>query len=422
MEIYLPSGCKDNRSIKAAQEVIERRYPYGMTCKDENAFIAAFVIYVMSTLFSPGSKHDYISVDYWNALVDLSCISSFDWCEYVIKRLFQGVVKVKSELNSSNKVTNITGCSIFLQVAGPLYYAVVEFESDCHRVARTGASLFTSVISFITEPFTMAVSLMLDVQKGKVEDGIVHISKKARTLSAEEPSGHNYSNRYQCDSKGDLGMKPNSDSIYNISLNCPAVVLKLCLAIWYMSRYYLVLRCMNKRLCCGPGPNVFRNPCDGNTPCFDFVDPSSEVCCVCKSRNRGCESCNAQRPVVLHFSSKHIEVSLDSFICQLEGGSELVMDMFDAIIRSLRQADDIMHSGKLCPRWRHFFESDFVVSILAGAFDPSDCNVLDHLVGSHIGYNVSSCKMIFVAEKDRCLALDAIKLVDNYGFIPRCLL
>jgi len=35
---------------------------------------------------------------------------------YVIKRLFQAVVKVKAELRSSNKVTNINGCSVFLQV------------------------------------------------------------------------------------------------------------------------------------------------------------------------------------------------------------------------------------------------------------------------------------------------------------------
>jgi len=33
-----------------------------------------------------------------------------------MKRLFQTVVKVKSELSSSNKVTNINGCSVFLQV------------------------------------------------------------------------------------------------------------------------------------------------------------------------------------------------------------------------------------------------------------------------------------------------------------------
>jgi len=49
-------------------------------------------------------------------LSDPTAINSYDWSEYVIKKLFQAVVKVKTELNSSNKVTNINGCSIFLQV------------------------------------------------------------------------------------------------------------------------------------------------------------------------------------------------------------------------------------------------------------------------------------------------------------------
>jgi len=87
-----------------------------MSQKDADAFRVAFVIYIMSTLLCPGSKHDYVSVDYWNALTEPSVIKDYDWSEYVLKRLMQAVVKVKTELASSNKVTNINGCSIFLQV------------------------------------------------------------------------------------------------------------------------------------------------------------------------------------------------------------------------------------------------------------------------------------------------------------------
>ena len=36
-----------------------------------------------------------VSVDYWDALADPSSIGDFDGSEYVIKKLFQAVVKLK---------------------------------------------------------------------------------------------------------------------------------------------------------------------------------------------------------------------------------------------------------------------------------------------------------------------------------------
>jgi len=115
-EIFLPGRAKENKSVKVAQDILEKQYTEGMNSRDADAFRVAFVIYIMSTLLCPGSKHDYLSVDYWNALANLSIINEFDWAEYVLKRLMQAVVKVKTELSSSNKVTNVNGCSIFLQV------------------------------------------------------------------------------------------------------------------------------------------------------------------------------------------------------------------------------------------------------------------------------------------------------------------
>jgi len=128
-DMYLPGRAKDKRSVKAAQDVVERLYLEGMSASDENAFRVAFVVYIMSTLLSPGSKHDYVSFDYWNALADPSEINSFDWSKYVIKRLYQAVVKVKAEVSSSNKVTNINGCSVFLQV---IFLRLQTFLSDNH--------------------------------------------------------------------------------------------------------------------------------------------------------------------------------------------------------------------------------------------------------------------------------------------------
>ena len=114
--VYLGEDSRQSRSIKTAQEVVERKYNNKMTEAEQAAFKVAFVIYIMSTLLSPGSKYDYVFVDYWSALVEPCSIGKFDWSEYVIRKLFQAVVKLKTELQVSNRVSNITGCSIFLQV------------------------------------------------------------------------------------------------------------------------------------------------------------------------------------------------------------------------------------------------------------------------------------------------------------------
>lgn len=116
MACYLGSDVREHRSIKAAQEVIEREYSDGMSVEEENSFKAAFVIYVMSTLLSPGAKYDYPSVDYWNALVEPSEIGNYDWSDYVLRKFFDAVVKVKSDLKGSVKSPSITGCTLFLQV------------------------------------------------------------------------------------------------------------------------------------------------------------------------------------------------------------------------------------------------------------------------------------------------------------------
>jgi hypothetical protein len=77
-------------------------------------------------------------------------------------------------------------------------------------------------------------------------------------------------------------------------------------------------------------------------------------------------------PVILHFVPKDIEVSLESFKSQPEGRSEIVMDMFDAIIWRFKQSDDSSHQGTPCRRRCNIFESVFHVScdaiILASLF------------------------------------------------------
>jgi hypothetical protein len=111
-----PSDGKDQRSIKAVQELLVTKYPDGMNADQEDAFKVAFVVFVMSTLFVPGAKHDYVHVDYWGALSEPSRIHQFDWADYVLQRLLGSAAKFKADMMSGCRAPNITGCYLFLQV------------------------------------------------------------------------------------------------------------------------------------------------------------------------------------------------------------------------------------------------------------------------------------------------------------------
>jgi hypothetical protein len=113
---YLEVEDRNSRSIKPAIKVITKDYNGGMTGAQKNSFKVAFVIYIMTIVLCPGYKHDYASYDYWSALDNPSMISAYNWSEYVIEKLLDGVVKLKSELKCNCSIANITGCTLFIQV------------------------------------------------------------------------------------------------------------------------------------------------------------------------------------------------------------------------------------------------------------------------------------------------------------------
>ncbi|KAJ1269351.1 hypothetical protein BS78_07G205300 [Paspalum vaginatum] len=106
----------EDRTIRNAQEVIERDYTMPMTKAEKDTFKIAFVVFAMSTILAPGSRHGYASVDYWNALAEPEDIEKHDWAHYVIERLLDGVVKLKSDLNCKIKTPKVIGCALLLQV------------------------------------------------------------------------------------------------------------------------------------------------------------------------------------------------------------------------------------------------------------------------------------------------------------------
>lgn len=65
----------------------------------------------------------------------------------------------------------------------------------------------------------------------------------------------------------------------------------------------------------------------------------------------------------VHDSPKYIEVMPHDVWLQFGGKSEMEMDMFDVLLRRLRQSDDSLYKNRAVDRWRHFMESDFLVRI-----------------------------------------------------------
>jgi hypothetical protein len=110
-------NVKQLRSIKAAQAIVVRHHDGPMSLIEQDEFKAAFVVFVMSSLFAPCGKHDHVSEDYMHAIVHPGQIKSYDWAEYVMRRLLEAVSKLKADLSSNIKTPYIYGCSLFLQVA-----------------------------------------------------------------------------------------------------------------------------------------------------------------------------------------------------------------------------------------------------------------------------------------------------------------
>jgi hypothetical protein len=79
-------------------------------------FKIAFVIYYVGHVLAPSAKHDYISIDFWPALNDISKITEWNWCGYVIKHLFAAVRKFKADVAKRNSTIHIVGNHLFLQV------------------------------------------------------------------------------------------------------------------------------------------------------------------------------------------------------------------------------------------------------------------------------------------------------------------
>lgn len=60
---------------------------------------------------------------------------------------------------------------------------------------------------------------------------------------------------------------------------------------------------------------------------------------------------------------KYIEVLGAGAKMQVEGHSEMEMDLFDSFIRRFRELDDMLYVEKPWQIWRHFLESEVMVRV-----------------------------------------------------------
>uniref|UniRef100_A0A8I7B2P5 Aminotransferase-like plant mobile domain-containing protein n=1 Tax=Hordeum vulgare subsp. vulgare TaxID=112509 RepID=A0A8I7B2P5_HORVV len=107
---------KGTHSLKASEEYLNRDITVDSRKIDKDCFKFAFVIFVVGHALAPCAKHDYIKIDFWSALKDVTKIKEWNWCRYLLSHLFQAVRKFKSDVLRGPPTIHIVGCHLFLQV------------------------------------------------------------------------------------------------------------------------------------------------------------------------------------------------------------------------------------------------------------------------------------------------------------------
>ncbi|KAF8701795.1 hypothetical protein HU200_033113 [Digitaria exilis] len=358
---FLGINGKENRSIKAAQEVIERDYGNEMSVHEQNAFK--------------------------NALTNPSDIGNYDWSDYVIKRLFEAVVKVKSDLNSSVKIPSITGCTLFLQV---LYLDSIDtgvLNLEPHTLPRIkffGHEVMRSMIlaDTLSEGDDPSVCHF-----GRSQGHVIVIMVSERSRRMENTVVH-----FSC-SLGSVLVMFYVSHLYGYTS-----------IAWLVGRYSNGVARSKLSVDCFP----VKTPADlGQRNELAVIDEAQALVVIqnfaqCQELGRSC---------IVHYTPKYIEVLVGGIKMQLAGLLEMEMDFFDAAIRRFKEMDDMLYDRKMYQRWRHFVESDFMVNttskffmcnymdgifayILAGTFDTSHPSIAHQFCYHHVNYDVSKCSMV----------------------------
>lgn len=107
---------KGTHSLKAAESYLLRDINADSRKIEVECFKIAFVIFAVGHVLAPSAKHDYITIDFWEAINDVSKIRNWNRCGYLLKHLFQAVRKFKTDVTKRNPTIHVVGCHLFLQV------------------------------------------------------------------------------------------------------------------------------------------------------------------------------------------------------------------------------------------------------------------------------------------------------------------
>ncbi|CAL5074241.1 unnamed protein product [Urochloa decumbens] len=109
-------NSKDGRSFKGVEFVLEKHLDDRSSRIERDSFKIAFVIFVMGHLLAPSAKYDCGNLDFWGALKDTEMLERMNWCRYVYSHVLDAAQKARDEMIRKNRVTNLYGCHLFLQV------------------------------------------------------------------------------------------------------------------------------------------------------------------------------------------------------------------------------------------------------------------------------------------------------------------
>ncbi|OQU78177.1 uncharacterized protein LOC8076993 isoform X1 [Sorghum bicolor] len=519
------------RSIKAAQAILLRECDGLMSLSEQAEFKAAFVVFVMASLFAPCGKHDRVSEDYMHAIVNPGNIKSYDWADFVLRRLLSAVSKLKADLSSNVKTPYIYGCSLFLQVlyldsvdlgslsmahttlprvrcfsydrlramiaadssfvgsfvnshgtsiaaklrspdlvcyhwatcihgngrscnqdtmlelwelsslmtrvmkipneaAGPIFVAVSDFErqiSSTHfqqELSSASGSLalkMLSLIFHIIEPYANGFRYQPSTSAACPHVGLCRSWHSESVRSQEAPLlnqvslKRKFSSCFPDDILTSGGYRSpitrghdtnqfalTKQPVYN-DIDESLTACKAMARFLLRTRSFKEVRCSDLNVPHMEDQYVSHvSPHSPRVACSVSRSPWDLGCSYLFDRSFALELSkkiamleDSDQPWIVHYCPKYIEVRTSAVKAQFLGKAEFEMELVDAVLRRFKQFDDCLYVNEGSLRWRHYVECDFMVSLLAGSFDVSDTAVSSLFCGSHITYDVTSCKIFF---------------------------
>ncbi|CAL5032059.1 unnamed protein product [Urochloa decumbens] len=445
-------GLQDSaqRRMKSVLELIKREHMFQMSERECVAFKVAFVIYMISTVLAPGNRYDHVYLDYAEALLDHSNIGAYDWAGFVFRKLIDAITNMKLGLMSNNKLVNITGCSLFLQV--------IYLDSIDLGVWNVEHKLFPRVIDFSAD----RLKYMIRADTEQCQSDCMDRKFGTRKLLPVGRVCYSWARSTDClnnligeqttdlllDATASLARLFNIDdegarSLFHAvaGLDTALSAKIVCEVASFFQRY--VSSGSSSQLCGAKSKLSCVKMCHPSTVSTYDVGQSSDVGRSNLSAGSSVQSADADRegqldridasmiavgshelkdPWELGFVFSYFRDAAGVMIheiCALYGSSvldyrrsdvcrmlkamqhrifgvdDIPAGIFDAVLRCVKSRDDYMYRSYRNIRWRHFVATGVLESVLSGKFDGSGSISTRNFDPCYLGYHVSVCKLVF---------------------------